>query len=79
MVPVGSARNGDLLVINFDGKASAQIGLVSHDELWEGDDPPGDLYVPVSDSVDEYLYRAAEELSVCALDISIHWSGELDG
>ena len=59
MVPIGAARNGDILVILFDERHE-EIGLVSHDELWEGEGPPSDCFVPVCRSVDEYLWRVSE-------------------
>jgi hypothetical protein len=46
MVPVGIARNGDLLVLRF-GKEKAAVGLVSHDQLWEGGASPEDAFVPI--------------------------------
>ena len=62
MVPVGSARNGDILVIRFDQTDRAEIGLICHDALWE--DPqlnPIEAFSPVASSVEEFLYRAVED------------------
>lgn len=60
MLQIGFARNGDLLVLSFTEDKCA-VGLVSHDELWEdlnGD--PREMYVQVTKSIDEYLWKAAE-------------------
>lgn len=60
MVPVGDARNGDIVVIRFS-ETWEEIGLVSHDDLWEGESSPDEAYVVVCRSVDEFLYRASED------------------
>lgn len=59
MVPVGYARNGDILVIRF-GNNQEEVGLVSHDDLWERQGSAEEAYVVVCPSVEEYLYRASE-------------------
>jgi hypothetical protein len=61
MVPIGSARNGDILVIRFPAEGQTEVGLVCHDQLWEEDARSEDAYVLVTPTVEEYLYRAAEE------------------
>lgn len=62
MLQVGHALNGDPVVLRFDSDKCA-VGLVSHDQLWEEEVPgPADAYVQVTESVDEYLWRAAERL-----------------
>ncbi len=59
MVPVGYAVNGDILVLRFvDGRD--EIGLVSHDKLWEEEASAAEAYVGVCRSVDDYLYRVSE-------------------
>ena len=60
MLQIGFARNGDLLVLCFTEDECA-VGLVSHDELWEElDGDPKEMYVEVTGSIDEYLWKAAE-------------------
>jgi hypothetical protein len=59
MIPVGYAANGDILVIHFVDEKYA-VGLVSHDEFWEGESDPLQAYAEVTPSIDEYLWRAAE-------------------
>ncbi|HEU4712227.1 MAG TPA: hypothetical protein VFS76_11710 [Pyrinomonadaceae bacterium] len=60
MLQIGFARNGDLLVLCWTEDKCA-VGLVSHDELWEDRDAdPREMYVEVTTSIDEYLWRAAE-------------------
>jgi hypothetical protein len=58
MLPIGSAINGDLLVLSFT-EESCEVGLVSHDEFWEDGDARS-AYVAVTPSIDEFLWRAAE-------------------
>lgn len=60
MVPVGSADNGDLLVISFPTDEQAEVGLVSHDTFWEEGASPQEAYVRVAATVEEYLLRVAE-------------------
>ena len=60
MLQIGFARNGDLLVLCFTEDKCA-VGLVSHDELWEElDGDPREMYVEVTGSIDEYLWKASE-------------------
>lgn len=60
MIQIGFARNGDLLVLSFSDDRCA-VGLVSHDELWEDlEGDPREMYVEVTGSIEEYLWRAAE-------------------
>jgi len=59
MIPVGFAANGDILVIRFLDE-NCSVGLVSHDELREGESDPIEAYAEVTPSIDEYLWRAAE-------------------
>ncbi len=61
MVPVGGARNGDILVIRSSGPDQAEVGLVSHDELWEKQalDPLA-AYTPVATTVEAFLYAVAQ-------------------
>ncbi len=61
MIPIGSAINGDILVISYENENPA-IGLVSHDELWEMEVSPRDVYETVTESIDEFLFRAAEKM-----------------
>jgi hypothetical protein len=61
MIPIGSAANGDILVINYQQENPA-IGLVSHDELWESKGNPLEVYEVVTASIDEYLFRAVEKM-----------------
>jgi len=58
MIPVGFAANGDLLVIRFADEKFA-VGLVSHDEFWEGEREPLQAYAEITPSIDEYLWRVA--------------------
>ncbi len=59
MIPIGDAANGDILVIRFVDEDCA-VGLVSHDQLWEGESDPVQAYVEVTPCIDEYLWRVAE-------------------
>src|SRR5687767_3290063 len=59
MIPIGSAVNGDILVIRIDNDG-CHIGLVSHDQFWEGECSPGEAYVEVTRTIDEYLWRSVE-------------------
>jgi hypothetical protein len=61
MIPIGSAANGDILVINYQQESPA-VGLVSHDELWESKGNPLEVYEVVTASIDEYLFRAVEKM-----------------
>jgi hypothetical protein len=60
MVLVGSARNGDLLVVFFPNEDRTEVGLVSHDQLWDDELPPHQAYIQVTGTVKEYLLRVAE-------------------
>ncbi|HWE40781.1 MAG TPA: hypothetical protein VG406_29845 [Isosphaeraceae bacterium] len=61
MVPIGSARNGDPLVIRVIGEKEYEVGLVSHDQLWGNPDlEAGRAYVRVTSSLEEFLVRSAE-------------------
>jgi hypothetical protein len=82
MIPIGNARNGDLLVVRFATEGQAEVGLVSHDELWEGECEPEQAYVAVSATVEEYLYRAAEgrylPIDSCAATDLVSLQSEMD-
>jgi hypothetical protein len=59
MLPIGYAMNGDILVIRFQGEGCC-VGLVSHDQLWEGETDPDAAFVEIVGSVEEYLWRSVE-------------------
>ena len=62
MIQVGSAPNGDPFVIRFALHDQAEVGLISHDSLYESPNiDPKKAYVAVAKSVDEYLYKVAED------------------
>ena len=59
MLPIGYAANGDPLVLRFD-EERCEVGLVSHDRLWEEGSDPKECYAEVTGSIEEFLWRAAE-------------------
>ncbi len=59
MLPIGYAANGDIVVLRFD-TAECSVGLVSHDQLWEGESDPDEAYVELTASIDQYLWRVTE-------------------
>jgi hypothetical protein len=59
MIPIGDTANGDILVIRIVDEDCA-VGLISHDEFWEGESDPVQAYAEVTPSIDEYLWRVAE-------------------
>ncbi|MBW3542594.1 MAG: hypothetical protein KY476_20210 [Planctomycetes bacterium] len=61
MVAVGSAANGDLLVLRFD-EVRCTVGLVSHDSYYEESSLPFDSFAAFASSLEEFLYRAAHQM-----------------
>lgn len=59
MLAIGFARNGDPLVLHFTGDSCA-VGLISHDELWGEAGDPKEIYLEVTGSIEDFLWRAAE-------------------
>lgn len=61
MVPFGSARNGDPLVIRVVGEKEYEVGLVSHDQLWGNPNLDAcQAYVRVTPTLEEFLVRSVE-------------------
>jgi len=64
---VGSATNGDPVVVQFS-RRTGKTGYLSHDELWsdEPEDPNG-YFLPVSDSLGAFVALAVQ-IEMCPLD-----------
>jgi hypothetical protein len=66
MIEIGSALNGDMLVVQFSNK-NCEVGLLNHIELAVAIDEgklPQDFYVKVCGTLDELLYRLVEDRHV---------------
>ena len=60
LLNIGSAPNGDLLVIDFSSDA-AQPGFVSHEELWpDGEANPRAIFQPIARNLASLLWRVSE-------------------
>lgn len=63
---IGAAGNGDLLVIRraSGGLADCDIGLISHEELWEKERNLGSIYEPICRGFKELIERSETEDSL---------------
>jgi hypothetical protein len=63
MIGIGSARNGDMLVVRFSNE-NCEVGFLNHIELAvaiDEDKAPHDFYVKVCGTLDELLFRLIED------------------
>jgi hypothetical protein len=58
-LPIGSAPNGDLLVVRCDSEP-CEVGFITHEEYWEHKDEPVVAYQRVARTLDSLLFRVAE-------------------
>lgn len=62
--PIGSAGNGDEIVVRFTEDDVGAVGFASHDQLWEHPDEfdPAKGFARIAHSLEEFLFRLAEGL-----------------
>ena len=58
-LPIGSAPNGDMLVVRCDAQP-CEVGYITHEEYWEHKDDPQLAYQRIARSLDSLLYRIIE-------------------
>jgi hypothetical protein len=58
-LPIGSAPNGDSLVVRFDAD-QCEVGFISHEEYWEHKDDPGSVYQPIGRTLESLLYKVVD-------------------
>ena len=59
LLPIGSAPNGDTLVIRT-GSDQCEVGFLTHEEYWEHQEDPLTVYQPIARTLDSLLYRLVE-------------------
>jgi hypothetical protein len=60
MLPIGSAANGDPIVIRFD-EENFEVGMLSHEEMHEVQNW-ADIYAQVVPTLEEFLLRIVDRL-----------------
>ena len=62
LLAVGDALNGDLLVVQFSDER-CPTGLLSHDRWFDEPAPPAaECFATVTESLEEYFFRVAEQM-----------------
>jgi hypothetical protein len=58
-LPIGSAPNGDMLVVRFDSDR-CEVGFLTHEEYWDQKQDPVKIYEPIAATLESLLFRIVE-------------------
>jgi hypothetical protein len=58
-LPIGSAPNGDMLVVRFDSDR-CEVGFLTHEEYWDQKEDPVKIYEPIAPTLESLLFRIVE-------------------